>query len=282
MSDPVKMLLLGESGAGKTCALASLVRSGYHVRVIDLDNGTMPLRALASEAPAGSLSVVPLTEKMRAVKGRIIPVSASVWTRATDLLSHWKTPEGLDLGPVDKWDEQCVLAIDSLSVLGTAAMNHHLAMNGALGAIRTGYDYTRDIGAAQSYIKSLIELLYDSSIRANIVIITHLSWSKADGTMPSEEEKKQKPPPVLLGFPNVIGKAIGPTIPRYFCDVMLAKRDELTGKRLLVTSGEPRVGLKSSNPLKAKRSYPQENGLAEYFSDLRGASTMGAGAGSAP
>jgi len=35
----VKLLFLGNSGAGKTGALTSLVQAGYKLKIIDLDNG---------------------------------------------------------------------------------------------------------------------------------------------------------------------------------------------------------------------------------------------------
>jgi len=34
-----KMLFVGDSGAGKTGALASLAAAGYHLHIMDLDNG---------------------------------------------------------------------------------------------------------------------------------------------------------------------------------------------------------------------------------------------------
>ena len=41
---PIKALLMGEAGSGKTSALASLLAAGYQVRVIDADNKIDGLR----------------------------------------------------------------------------------------------------------------------------------------------------------------------------------------------------------------------------------------------
>ena len=38
-SELVKLLFIGDSGTAKTGALVSLVKAGYHLRIIDFDNG---------------------------------------------------------------------------------------------------------------------------------------------------------------------------------------------------------------------------------------------------
>ena len=38
-SQTTKMLFIGDSGSGKTGALASLAAAGYNLRILDVDNG---------------------------------------------------------------------------------------------------------------------------------------------------------------------------------------------------------------------------------------------------
>ena len=43
-NDYVKLLLCGDSGSGKSGALASLVGAGYKLRILDMDNGLDSLK----------------------------------------------------------------------------------------------------------------------------------------------------------------------------------------------------------------------------------------------
>ena len=43
---PVKIMLIGENGSGKTGSLASLVCAGYKLRIIDTDKGVKILKSL--------------------------------------------------------------------------------------------------------------------------------------------------------------------------------------------------------------------------------------------
>ena len=47
--EPIKGLVLGNSGAGKTGSLASLAKAGYHFHIIDYDKGTNILRNILRE-----------------------------------------------------------------------------------------------------------------------------------------------------------------------------------------------------------------------------------------
>lgn len=44
-----QLLLIGDSGTGKTGALASLARDGYRLFIIDLENGSKILRDLCPD-----------------------------------------------------------------------------------------------------------------------------------------------------------------------------------------------------------------------------------------
>ena len=62
-----KMLLLGDSGAGKTGALASLAQAGYNLRILDLDSGVDVLRNLLGDNAAANVESVTLTDPMKPV-----------------------------------------------------------------------------------------------------------------------------------------------------------------------------------------------------------------------
>ena len=203
-NNTTKLLFVGDSGAGKTGALASLAAAGYKLRIVDTDNGLDVLRSYATEPSspyvrqcptiAENISFVTLTEKMRVLNGRAVPATATVWPRTLELLDHWRVkeprapgaaPQGLatyseDLGKVTSWGPETVLVLDTLTSISQAAFNYHCSMNARLGA---GYgsnsstnEWRRDIGAAQTMIENLLQLLADTSIQCNVILNSHITF----------------------------------------------------------------------------------------------------------
>jgi AAA domain len=270
VTSPVKTLFMGESGSGKTCALHSLLQAGYKVAVLDLDNGIEALRSLCSEETASKLTYLTLTEPMRFAAGRIVPAKATVWTRAMTTLNDWKNSDPAigticALGPVSKWGPDRVLVIDTISTLSQAALNFHLAMNGALGGVRSANEARRDIGAAQELIRTLLQYLFDISLRCNVIASSHITYVKQEGSgqlTPGENAPTQ-------GFPSAIGRALSPEMPRYFNSVLLC-RTAGANQRQICTTTQGNINLKTTAPRLLKPTYDQAIGLAEIFKTLQG------------
>jgi len=280
-AESTKLLFIGDSGTGKTGALASLVPAGYRLRIIDLDNGldilsgyftnpaSMYLKA-AIEAKIdleSALRFVTITEQMKNVAGRLVPAKATVWERTVKLLDHWKEPDGTDLGKVSSWTSQDVLVIDSFTMLSTAALNFQLMMNGRLGNAPEGNQWRRDVGVTQNLLESLLQLLYDSSIKCNVIVTSHITYvdeSQGIPTVPGENA-------ILKGYPSALGRALSPRIPRYFNNVLQAKTSGSGSatKHKIYTMPQGAVDLKSSAPLRVKSEYPLETGLADFFAAVR-------------
>ena len=77
-SSTTKLLFVGDSGAGKTGALASLADAGYKIRILDLDNGVDVLRDLLtsgkySKSAIENVDYVTITETMKNQGGKLIP-----------------------------------------------------------------------------------------------------------------------------------------------------------------------------------------------------------------
>lgn len=275
---PIKAVLLGESGDGKSTALASLCNAGYNVRVLDLDNNIGSLVNVLRHSPKYSreainrLAFITLTEPMGMTQGRIIPRKAFVWPEVMRMLEGWKNADAergtvADLGKLTSWTSQEVLCIDTLSPLSQAALNFHLALQGQLGNVRTGNDGRRDVGGAQSLLRSFMQLLADDSIKCNIVLNCHIVYVKADGSgmlTPTENAPTR-------GLPNSIGRAFSPEIPRGFGSVLkIASLGAGTAtKRIIYTTTQGNISLKTPAPYNVKPEYNQETGLAEYFADIR-------------
>lgn len=281
-----KLLLIGDSGAGKTGALACLAASGYNLRILDFDNGLDILKGyLTGVSPyttkdpsaASRVHSLTCTDKRKLVGSSLVPVKAEAWERACRALYEWKelSPDGkstvVDLGKIETWGEKDVLVIDSLSTAAEAALNHHLGLNGKLGASRTSNEGRRDIGATQNLVRSLLQMLYSDSIKCNVVINAHITLVTESGMSPQSEEAKGEAD-TARGYPAALGRALSPHIPRYFNSVLLLDVEGrgASARHFIYTKSRGNILVKTSAPLRVREKYPIGWGLAEYFAAVRG------------
>ena len=276
-----KMLLIGDSGTGKTGSLVSLVKAGYKVRILDMDNGLDILRNLVLEQCPDlidNVHFVTVTDKYKNVGGKAVPVDSNSWSRAIKLLDNWTNfgeinkedgPDGkpvnvqikeghkdyFNLGRPQDWGEDTVLVVDSFTFMCNAAMRFILKVNGR----PAGPVYESDWNEAQQMVENLLGMLYDVSMRTNIVVCAHIAVrTEKDGT--------------VTAYPTALGKALGPKVGRYF-NAMLEVRRAGTGRTVRRTINTVPAGLlelKNPNPLKVKAQYDISVGLAEYFKAVRG------------
>lgn len=280
---PIKLLFIGESGAGKTGALASLATAGYNLRVIDIDKGcdilanylTDPNSEYYKKDPkaAERVEVVQVSDPMKNLSGRLVPTRAVGWPKVTKLLTAWEDG-GVNLGPISSWGPKDILVIDSLTGLSNLALHYHLMVNSALGATRSQNEWRRDIGAAQGYIRDMLDLLYDDGVSCNIIVISHITVTSEAGGTPKVEEGEFKNVP--SGYPSAIGRSLSPQIPRWFNNMLVANKviqGTRSVQKIFTQSqyvGGMNVSAKTSAPLKIKPSYDIAWGLAEFFRDLKG------------
>lgn len=278
-TNPVKLMLIGDSSTGKTGSLASLVAAGYKLRILDLDNGLPVLYNLLTDPSSPytdglkkidlgeAVHYATITDEMKSIKGQIVPVKVSVWDRAVRMLDHWKDGE-IDLGKPSSWGRDTVLVIDSLTMLSTAALYFVQMMNAHL-LTSTQNEWRRDIGTAQGLLTKLLELLASTTIQCNVVLISHIAFVReANGVMLGADESGG----MQKGYPSAIGKAISPRIPRYFNNVIQSQTvgAGAQARRKLCTMPTGMVDLKSSAPMRVKKEYRLETGLAEFFADVEG------------
>lgn len=260
-SSPLKILHIGDSGTGKTGALASLARAGYSLRIIDADNGVQILQQeLATDSSEVQSRVYweTCTDNRKVSSAGLVSYegSPSAFSRAMKLLSNWKTDD-YDLGPVSSWDQSSILVIDSLSFLSLSAMAGVLAMAGRLPP---AHPQIQDWGAAMDRIENLLGLLYSDSVRCHVIINSHLTYIQPEG----EAEG------VVRAYPNTLGTKLPPKVGRFF-NTMLLSKTEGSGaatKRKIFTVPTGALALKTPAPKLAKPFYPLETGLADFFKDL--------------
>lgn len=250
-----KLLLIGDSKSGKTGSLVSLVKAGYKLRVLDMDNLLEVLKQYVyKECPQhiGNIEYRTLRDKRKSTPlGPVIDGTPKAYVNAIKMLDLWKYDD-TDLGKPSEWGPDCVLVIDSLSRLCDAAYDFRfpLAVVGKGGEI----DLRAVYGDAQDAIENNIASLTSDTFKTNVIVIAHVQYM----TLPDGTTK---------GFPQGVGQKLSPKIPQYFPSVVLYTNKG--GKRTLQTNSTPMIDLANPKPFDMQPSYPIESGLAEFFGVLR-------------
>lgn len=252
--------------SGKTGALASLAAAGYNLRILDLDNGLDVLKNLLTDpnseyvkqnpSAAENVHYITVTDPMKQVGGKLMPVKATVWQRSVGLLQEWKDPEdeSVNFGSILNWTSKEVLVIDSFTMLSNAALAFVLAMNGRIGQ----RPQLQDWGAGQSLLEDLVMMLYDENVRCNVIVNCHVKFLGEEGS--------------AKGYVNTLGQALPPKIGRYFNSIIMAQTrgQGRAVSRKILTQPTGLIELKNTAPLRVKPEYDLQWGLAEYFNDVRG------------
>lgn len=256
-----KLLLIGDSGAGKTGALVPLVEAGYKMFVVDYDNGIdILINVLRKSKPEVLDNLVYETFRDKITPPGGLPVKPVAYEQSMKLLTHWRNPERKfpdgtvlpadDYGPVASWGADTILVIDSLTMMGKAIMNW-------VKFVTPSKDGRADFFNAQTKMEEFIALVCGDQIRCNVIITSHIKYINEDTSS--------------LGYPETIGTALSTKIGAFFNSILQVKALGTggTGKRVIRTSPDGLVGLKNSRPgLPATLSL--ETGLAEYFRHVQG------------
>ena len=251
----VKLLLIGDAKSGKTASLTSLVKAGYKLRILDMDNLLDILKYMCiRECPESldNVEFLTLRDKRKATsEGSVIDGPARAFPDAVRMLDRWKYKDEngveVDLGAPADWGPDCILVIDSLSRLCDAAYDWRYSLN-------PKNDGRAIYGDAQDAVESVLAGLTSKSFGTNLIVIAHVQYMDLpDGT------KK--------GFPQGVGQKLSPKIPQYFPSVVLYTNKG--GKRTMRTTSTMLVDLANPAPFLMEPEYPAETGLAEFFKVLK-------------
>lgn len=257
---PLRLMLLGDSGTGKTGSLASLAASGYNLYIADFDNGIEIIRNLLRENK-GALARVDFEtcRDLYEVQGAFtVPRKAQAWAKGLKYLDE-AFKKGL--GPQD------IVVIDSLSFAAGAAMNHILALNGRL----TRAPYQSDWGEAQRLVENLVGML-TADVECHILCTAHIATTGGKRTEKVKDETIVIDEGPVRRLPSMIGKAFNPKVPRYFNHMLLTHRvgSGAAARYTIKTQTFDDIELKTASPGAVKPEYPLATGLADYFADVRG------------
>lgn len=253
-SEFTKLLLIGDSKSGKTGALAPLVKK-YKLRIQDYDNGLDSLaQVVRRDNPdaLGRIEFRTLRDKMTSTPlGPAVDGTATAFVEGVRLLDRWKYGD-VDLGKPAEWGPECILVIDSLTFMSTAAWNFREPLT---PRSRDGkYDVRAVYKDAQDAIESVLALVTSESFRTNVIVISHIRYvDNPDGSR--------------KGYPSAVGGALSPQIPRYFNSVALAQTG--AAGRTIQTAATPMIDLANPASFKMLPSLPIATGLATFFETLR-------------
>jgi len=275
----IKLLLLGDSGSGKTGALACLAEAGYNLRILDFDVGAVDvLTAYVDPKYWPQIEVVTLTDKLRARGTTVIPVGQpKAFAHALGLLDNWRywlTEDGslsrkeikgqapeADFGPLSSWTSKDILVIDSFSHMGTAAFRYVLFANNRSGQ----QPFQSDWGEAQRMLEGVLQELSDSTLKCSIIVNTHVTIVEPTTTT-KDGDQVPLAGGIIKGLPAALGKALSPRIGTYFNTTLLCKTRGVgnSAKRRIHCLPEGLVEVK----LPAKevpRDLPVSDGLKTVF-----------------
>jgi hypothetical protein len=246
-----KLILIGDSGTGKTGSLISLVKAGYKLRILDMDNGLSILKTLVlKECPELIDNVDSETRRDTYRPSAAGPVCSSpkALVGATELMTKWT-----DGTTPAQWGEDTFFVLDSLTMLGKAAFEWARGMNPSSKDPRQWY------GSAQQAVTNILSMLTGDDFKTNLLILSHITYSEyQDGT--------------TKGHASAIGKAMGPTIASYFDNLLIAETSgsgTLT-KRTIRFTPTAQVDAKSPAVFKLQgNSLPLETGLAEIVKQIK-------------
>lgn len=253
----VKLLLIGDSGSGKTGALASLA-SKYELFILDFDNGLDILLdpSILDPSLRPRIHFQTLTDSLKTnSQGITVPRGTpKAYLQSLDLLNSWKDGDK-SYGPVTEWGPDRILVLDSLTFQGNACMRYVMHING-----RDGERPTLPLwGDAIARQESLLQILFSDAIKCHVIVIAHVTFI---GDADNDEE--------VHGFPSALGSKLPPKVGRYFnTTAMVVNRGTgMTAKRVIRTRSEGKTELKVSAPSKVPAELPISDGLLKLFEAL--------------
>lgn len=308
VDDTVRTILIGESGDGKTGALASLVAAGYQIRMHDADNGAKILKSLLLDEkhypyasymkskgidPRRSVSIIRIDCEMEFSNINIVdpktgkisigpkvprPKDSKAFQTIFDTLQRWVDPfSKIDYGHMSSWDSKTVYVADSLTTIARHAYYFTQDINNRRGDLEDGNAHRRDIGGAQSFIRRWLETIYGPNIRCNVVNICHTRGvDESRGLPQSPEQIRFNDPNAVIdvnGYPTAIGIALSKRIGIYFNDSFVTRRTGSGSMTRRTISTVPAViegiNVGTKNSAWLEPEYSIESGLAEIFAALR-------------
>lgn len=262
----IKVLLEGPPGTGKTHALHTLVDEGIEPYVIFTENSMGVLSPFAGSRDACKIhwryikaadssweTMMNIAKMVNTMSNDMLQKTPGIekqkHSQWFDLLTALAKPKcdrcGKEFPPVDSWKTDQAVIIDSLSGMNVIA--RALTVGGK--PILTQPDW----GVCMSMEDSMIQKL--ANLDCHFILTSHLDRTY-DQVLGS-----------ISFTPSALGSKLGPTIPRWFDDVIFTHR---IGEEYLWSTSRTNVDLKSRHLKLSDKLQPSFGGIIKSWKSKGG------------
>lgn len=228
---PLRVLIVGDPGGGKTAAIGSLLEHGQRLYVADFDKNIDPVLQFSSAKALENLQHEPLTDPLAFDQNlSLIPAGRPrAYARFVALLQEWGVQ---DFGPND-W-----LVIDTLTNMGGAVMRQILKDHKRFAIEPRRRTRQKEWAVAIERMETLLDFL--RQLDCNVIATTHLMRLSAASADDEEEEEgkdgRKKSPAKKVRmtaamaealskrYPATLGQKLPPRLAGQFNVVLQAKR----------------------------------------------------------
>ena len=259
----IKVLLEGGPGSGKTHSLRTLAAAGIETAVLFTEPG-MDVLNDTSKDHVHWVYVKPIMESLQGFKDIIRVMGQLPFEGLTKMVDPKRAKQnrfeammeplmdykcilcGKVLGNIGTWGTDKCLAIDSLSGLSIAAIKLVAGDRPALNP--------SDYGMAQQALEGIINQI-TINYGFHFVLLSHIDME----TDPIQGGTRI--------YPGTVGQKLAPKLPRFFSDVILAKRQ---GTEWLWDTADSRADLKTRNAPVSPKLRPDFKPLIEAWKSRGG------------
>lgn len=253
--ESAKILCYGDSGTGKTGALAALANAGYKLNIADFDLGLTPLKHYIEKSKLDLVNYTTYTDKMQPTPRGAVPLGTpSAYTRFMKALDRgWQTDSGESLGNIYDWGPDTVFVIDSFTKMGECIMRYIANLAGK--DLSFGFDAPWMESQVQQ--ESMLDLLCSGSVKCHVIVNAHVSWINQEPVFDNKgrvvgQTKGE-------GYPSALGKKLPPRIGRFFNTALRFGYDK-ADRRVIFT--EPSIDLPTTKcPIEVSKTLPIQTGL---------------------
>lgn len=228
---PVRCLLLGHPGAGKTGALAPLLNAGFKMRMLDFDGNLEPLLQFTDPGKLSNLDVLHFEDKMRLGSGFMEPVGIpTAFKNALNALDNWVYEEGgekIDLGCSKDWGPDTIVVVDSLTKMGDAAFRRAQKMLN-----KNPTNTTQQVwGLAMAEQLAFVERLTSTSNRHHTIVLAHMKIiapkdsGKGDSELTEDLKKRMAEVVPTRYYPRALGYELPQTIGGEFSTALVMETE---------------------------------------------------------
>ena len=177
---------------------------------------------------------------------------ANAFRKGVQMITNWKDGDE-DFGSVKNWTNKDVLVIDSLTLMGEAALRGALVFNNKKP---TEQPSQPEWGTAARDVQHIIQYITGSEVPCNVVVTTHMQYMEGDLG-------------VSKAYPTSVGSKLSTKIGRYFnCVCRIDTRSSSKGtERTLRTVSDHKMDLKVTAPSRVEANT--ECDLAKLFDAIQ-------------